>query len=159
MLVLIYHRHYTRGSMKTPWFWSFCQPTSNFAMQKSISATLSKLGKPHIVGKPWPQRNRQSPIRPLIRRTTAKGLFRLRFNQRPRVSCVRRTHSGTRSTCQKANLGTHWKGQTSAKKHFAYNSPYRRSWTLSWPGRNSWSRTNRVHRHPKKPHKPTFSSL
>ena len=25
-------------------------------MQKSISATLSKLGKPHIVGKPWPQR-------------------------------------------------------------------------------------------------------
>ena len=27
-------------------------------MQKSISATLSKLGKPHIVGKPWPQRKR-----------------------------------------------------------------------------------------------------
>ena len=49
VLVLIHHGRYTHGAMKTPWLSSFCQPTS---MQKSISATLSEVGNPHIVGKP-----------------------------------------------------------------------------------------------------------
>ena len=50
MLVLIYHRHCTHGSMKTPDSGHFVNQRRT--LRKSISATLSKPGRPHIVGKP-----------------------------------------------------------------------------------------------------------